>query len=213
MIPALVEADLHSVDSLPSLDAEALNLTSEEVVALRQLRADPHLVIKPADKGSTVVIMDRAHYIQEAERQLNVPEYYRRLDEPLFTTTALEIDRILVVLVRLGYLVPRQRLYLMGEGEPKTRKFYLLPKIHKDPASWPLPYLTPAGRPIVSDCGSETYGVAEYIDSFLNPLSNLHPSYVKDTYDFIAKVRAARLNENDLLFSMDVDSLYTNRGT
>ena len=33
---------------------------------------------------------------------------------------------------------------------------------------------------------------------------------MKDTYDFIAKVRAARLNDHDLLFSMDVDSLYTN---
>ena len=210
VIPALVAEDLRALNSLPSLNAEPPNLTSEEVVALRQLRADPQLVIKPADKGSAVVIMDRAHYVSEAERQLNMPEYYRTLDEPMYTTTALEIDRILVCLVRLGYLAPKQRLYLMGEGEPQPRKFYLLPKIHKDPASWPVPYQIPAGRPIVSDCGSETYGISEYIDSFLNPLSIQHPSYVKDTYDFIAKVRAARLNENDLLFSMDVDSLYTN---
>lgn len=68
----------------------------------------------------------------------------------------------------------------------------------------------PAGRPIVSDSGSETYGISEYIDSFINPLSTTHPSYIKDTYDFIAKVRAARLGNDDILFSMDVDSLYTN---
>ena len=210
VIPRLVEADLRSAASLPNDGDDGPNLTPEEVKALRQLRQDPHLIIKPADKGSAVVVMDREHYIREAERQLNMPEYYRTLDEPMYLTTANEINQILAQLLRLGYLVPRQRLYLMGEDEPKPRKFYLLPKIHKDPASWPVPFQIPAGRPIVSDCGSETYGISEYIDSFLNPLSHLHPSYVKDTYDFIAKVRAARLNETDLLFSMDVDSLYTN---
>ena len=210
VIHRLVETDLQAADSLPNGGEDTPNLTQEEVEALRQLRQDPHLIIKPADKGAAVVIMDRDKYVQEAERQLNMPVYYRALDEPLYLSTANEINQILARLTRLGYLVPRQRSYLMGEDDPKPRKFYLLPKIHKNPASWPVPYQIPAGRPIVSDCGSETYGISEYIDSFLNPLSNLHPSYVKDTYDFIAKVRAARLNASDLLFSMDVDSLYTN---
>ena len=92
----------------------------------------------------------------------------------------------------------------------KARQIYFLPKIHKDPITWPVPHQIPAGRPIVSDCGSETDHLSEYLDSFLNPLSSLHPSYIKDTYDFLAKARDLIVNPTDFLFSLDVDSLYTN---
>lgn len=47
------------------------------------------------------------------------------------------------------------------------------------PKSWMVPFKISAGRPIVSDCGSESYRVAEYIDYFLNPLAQKHQSYVK----------------------------------
>ncbi len=90
--------------------------------------------------------------------------------------------------------------------------FYLLPKIHKKPESWTVPFKIPAGRPIVSDCGSESYRVAEYIDYFLNPLSHTHSSYVKDTYDFVNKLHTVKAPSNSFLFSIDVDSLYTNIG-
>ena len=47
------------------------NLSPEELEALKQLRSDNSIVIKKADKGSTVVIMNRDDYIAEVERQLN----------------------------------------------------------------------------------------------------------------------------------------------
>ncbi|MGL4283863.1 MAG: reverse transcriptase domain-containing protein, partial [Eubacterium aggregans] len=68
----------------------------------------------------------------------------------------------------------------------------------------------PPGRPIVSDCGSETYATAEYVEHFLNPISTRHPSYIKDTYDFIEKIKNITLPTNCLLFTIDIESLYTN---
>ena len=38
---------------------------------------------------------------------------------------------------------------------------------------------------IIADCGSESYGSAEYIDHFLAPLAKQHKSYLKDTNDII----------------------------
>ena len=38
-------------------------------------------MIKKADKGSTVVIMNRDDYIAEVERQLNAAKFYEKLDE------------------------------------------------------------------------------------------------------------------------------------
>jgi len=68
----------------------------------------------------------------------------------------------------------------------------------------------PPGRPIVSDCNSESYLISQYIDSFLTPLSNKHPSYLKDTNDFLLKVTNKPIPENVLLVTGDITSLYTN---
>lgn len=62
----------------------------------------------------------------------------------------------------------------------------------------------------MSDCGSESYGVAEFITWYLGPLSTRHTSYVRDMYDFLEKVQAIRINPDASLFSMNVESLYTN---
>nr|XP_049605251.1 uncharacterized protein LOC125985971 isoform X1 [Syngnathus scovelli]XP_049605252.1 uncharacterized protein LOC125985971 isoform X1 [Syngnathus scovelli]XP_049605253.1 uncharacterized protein LOC125985971 isoform X1 [Syngnathus scovelli]XP_049605254.1 uncharacterized protein LOC125985971 isoform X1 [Syngnathus scovelli]XP_049605255.1 uncharacterized protein LOC125985971 isoform X1 [Syngnathus scovelli]XP_049617684.1 uncharacterized protein LOC125992623 [Syngnathus scovelli]XP_049617685.1 u len=68
----------------------------------------------------------------------------------------------------------------------------------------------PPGRSIESDCSSESYGSAELVDYYLNPLSILHPSYIKDTNDFVSKVRTLTVPQTCWLFSMDVENLYTN---
>ena len=179
-------------------------------MALSELKTNKHIVIKPADKGSAVVILDRDQYILEVDRQLNDTIYYKRLDHPIYLDTIKMVKDVLDSLLRNKFINTKQRCYLMGEGEPKPRRFYVLPKIHKDPSTWTVPFTIPPGRPIVSDCGSETYLTAEYLDSFLNPLSISHPSYVKDTYHFINIVRTLRVPQNCFLFSMDVKSLYTN---
>ena len=101
----------------------------------------------------------------------------------------------------------------MGDADPRPRIFYMLPKIHKDPSTWSRPYEIPLGRPIVSDCSSETCYTAEFIDFYLNPLSTRHDSYIKDTYDFVNKIKRVHIPVDSFLFTIDIDSLYTNIDT
>lgn len=157
-----------------------------------------------------MVIMDRSQYIQEALRQLNDTTYYTPLTEPIQDNTARQIQNILDTMTNEGLISRKQNTYLRGKTPSRRRLFYLLPKIHKPPESWPVPFKIPPGRPIVSDCDSESYRIAEFLDYYLNPLSNRHDSYIKDTYDFIHKVRNQTVEEHSLIFSMDVESLYTN---
>nr|XP_049581060.1 uncharacterized protein LOC125971932 isoform X2 [Syngnathus scovelli] len=189
---------------------EAPNLTKGEKMALEELSSAENLVIKPADKGSAVVIMDRQKYVQEAHRQLRNSEYYLSIQTPIYPITEKKVHGILDQMRKERNITKKQLLYLKGTSPARPRYFYLLPKIHKDPATWPWPYVMPPGRPIVSDCGSESYGSAELLDHHLNPLSVIHPSYIKDTNDFIQKVRALTLTRTCLLFSMGVENLYTN---
>lgn len=197
-----------AIEDMPTTKDKS-NITRKERQALKELKENNEIVIKPADKGSSIVIMDRQQYLFEAHRQLNKIEHYTKLDEPIYTETQKEIGDILEELKRSGYILEKQVEYLTG-AQPRARKFYMLPKIHKNPDTWTVPGEIPPGRPIVSDCSSESYGVAEYIDHYLTPLAQQHPSYIKDTYHFTRIVNSLNIPPNAILFTMDVESLYTN---
>lgn len=185
------------------------NLSEAEIQALQELNLRKDIVIKPADKGSAVVIMDKQQYVQEGLRQLQDEGFYTKLRAPIFLDSVPLIEQVVDSLVEGGFINKRQAEYLAGESMPRARRFYLLPKVHKPREKWSTPYMPP-GRPIVSDCRSESYRVAEFITYYLNPLSVKHPSYLKDTYDFLEKVKQLQVPAEAFLFSLDVESLYTN---
>lgn len=185
------------------------NLTHAERAALQNLKTNSSIVIKPADKGSATVVMDKENYLAEAYRQLNDTNYYTKLDGPIYQNNISKINAILLSMKAEGYIDNKQFNYLQAKDSDRSRVFYLLPKIHKPKEKWPNPKM-PQGRPIVSDCGSESYRVSEYIDSFIRPISTKHPSYLKDTYDFVSKIRGQRIPKNAILVTGDVSSLYTN---
>jgi len=192
------------------LNPAETNLSKPEKIGLKELRRNSQIIIKPADKGSATVIMDTVNYIFEAERQLSNPLHYKLLDSPVYPRTAQEITKILETLVALKYLDKDQFAYLAPPEVPKPRRFYLLPKIHKKEDTWTIPGKMPPGRPIISDCGSESYRVSEYIDHFLLPVSTSHPAYLKDTPHFLDTIGQLRIPNNSLLITIDVDGLYTN---
>lgn len=207
---ALIEEDLAAFKKHYRLITERCNIPQREVEALRELQHAKHMVIKPADKGSAVVILSREQYVLEVERQLNDAVYYRKLKEPIYMETIPMVISIADSLKKKKFINGKQRQYLIGNSQPRERRFYILPKIHKEPQKWTIPFEIPPGRPIVSDCGSETYHTAEFLDYYLNPLSTKHPAYVRDTYHFIEFVKNLTIRGDFYFFSMDVDNLYTN---
>lgn len=186
------------------------NLSKEEKLAIKTLKQDQNIIIKPADKGSATVIMDKSEYIKEANRQLSNTLHYKKLSQPVFPKITNRVNEILLNLKKKKHLNKKQVEYLSVPNNPRNRQLYLTPKIHKDLTKWPVPNKMPPGRPIVSDCGSDTYRVTEYIDHHLKELSTKHPSYLKDTPDFLSKLSKLKIPENALLVTIDVDALYTN---
>lgn len=209
-ITEIVEADLKAFKHLHWERNEIPNLTTSEERALSSLKKNKKIVVKPADKGNAVVIMSRNDYIWEGMRQLENTEHYRPLVEPIYPHTQIEVKEILEEMYENKIINSKQKEYLLGPGVPRARRFYLLPKIHKNSKGWSIPDKIPPGRPIVSDCNSETYNIAEFIEYHLNSISQKHNSYLKDTYDFIQKTQELRIPSDSLLFTIDIDSLYTN---
>ena len=60
-------------------DPSQSNLSAKEWEALRNLASNCSIVIKGADKGSSVVVWDRADYILEAKNILMTNRYIKKL--------------------------------------------------------------------------------------------------------------------------------------
>ena len=79
---------------------------------------------------------------------------------------------------------------------------YLLPKIHKRLYDVP-------GKPVISNCGTPTEKVSEFLDNQLKPVMREGMSYMKDSNDFMHKIRDLKDLLNDaLLVKADVVGLY-----
>ena len=122
------------------------NLKPYKRSALHILQKREDIVIKPADKGSAVVVMDREHYVSEAERQLNDSTFYKALDHSPTHEFAEKVADAISEMQTGDHISEKNAIYLTVD-QPKAGRLYLLPKIHK--AGNP-------GRPKVSANGHTT---------------------------------------------------------
>ena len=154
--------------------------------------------------------MNKTDYLFEGHRQLSNTAHYEKLDQLRQPETSQKILDILRKMKNERIITDKQFDYLEPPDNPRPRRFYTLPKIHKPPDTWTVPEVIPPGRPIISNCNSETENIAEFIDKFLKIKSTQHPSYIKNTDDFLSKIKDLKIPENALLITLDVESMYTN---
>ena len=112
-----------------------------------------------------MVVMDRQDYINKAKHLLNQNTYKTITKDPTNTIKNKLINILKTIKTKSGLGTNIYKsMYPTGCVPPK---FYGLPKIHKPDT--PL-------RPIVSSCGSVTYGVAKELAKILKPLVGQSPS-------------------------------------
>lgn len=183
------------------------NISKSEFASLQSLARDDSIIFKKADKSGTVVVMNKCDYIAEVERQLHNSNYYEKLQsDPSEEVKSRITDCMEKLSEQCSSICDKFDTF---PSEIRTPKFYILPKTHKEfDVNLPLGY---PGRPIVSACNSSTDNISKYIDYILKPLMQSLPSYVKDTTDFIQKLKSFKLaHANSYLVTLDVSSLYTN---
>ena len=111
------------------------------------------------------------------------------------------IDGRLQILKTEGIISGENYRYLKGK-ESKIGRFYLLPKIHKRMENVP-------GRPVVSNCGTATERLSEFVDFHLQPIIKILPHVIKDISDFLCKLeQLGDIPDNAILCSMDIVGLY-----
>ena len=124
------------------------NISIKERKALKNLKQNTNIIIKPADKGGAIVILNKDDYIKEGKRQLQQQQHYKKLDdfEKIRKKFIKEVETSLQSLKNREYF-DDDIFKILFRSNPRTSNLYLLPKIHKKDNP---------GRPIIKSVGSLT---------------------------------------------------------
>ena len=188
------------------------NLTKSDKDAIATLRSKD-IVVRPADKNLGVTAMSLSWYNAEVERQMANTNTYERVspDVQFKHLVAGLRQRLLSLIDRQGRfkhtaaaISPNLPRFLLQHATHKTARlprFYCIPKLHKNP---------PKGRPIVASLQWVTTPASKALDKLLQPLvSHVAPRVLQDTTQLIRTLEATVVPNDAILFTADVESLYT----
>lgn len=153
----------------------------EEKLSLDKLHNNSSIVMKNADKGGAVVVLDADLYKKEALRQLSDTTTYLKLKGDPTTPFKNELSTLLDRAVAVGIFSSNDKEALIPSF-PVMPIFHYLPKLHKG--------LTPlTGRPIVAGIGFLNELLGQWVDEQLQPLIVESPGYLRDTKQLLFKLQ------------------------
>ena len=173
------------------------NLTKEQK-AIGELKRDKTRVILTADKGVSLVVMDKEQCINKAEELLNQPTCKTISSDPT-SYYKNKLISLLKTIKTVGGMSEAlyKRLYPTEAG---SLKFYGLPMVHKE--GIPL-------RPIVSSIRAVSYEKSKELARILKPLVGKSPHHAHNTKDFIEQIKDIKLKGYQCMMSYDVKALFT----
>ena len=171
----------------------------EERKALQELRNNKEIMILGADKGRATVVLNTKDYkdkVMKLLKDTNTYEVLKKDPTNLFKTRLINILREW----KSNKTISDQLYYRLYPTSDVSPKFYGLPKIHKKEI--PL-------RPIVSSIGNITYNTAKYLTQILSPLVGQSPHFIKNSADFVEKIKHLEVPPGRKMVSYDVTALFT----
>ena len=199
----LLDTALSSYESFSRDQSPSENLTASEFKALRRLSKNKNIVIQKADKGNTIVILDKTSYISAIEETLNDQTKFSNLDIPAVKKNNYITNLEKKITSDLNQLKDEEIIEPVGSRPGvETNLGNHLGKVHKETNNGLPPF-----RPILSAIGTPTYDLAKFLLSFLTPLTQ-NEYTVTDSFHFAEEI--CKQDPNLYMASLDVDSLFTN---
>ena len=182
---------------MEKVQAPRFNITREERKLIDELRRDKNRIILTANKGVSMVVMDRDDYNKKAQELLQQSAYRPIPHDPTNKLKTRLISLLKHIKTEGGMNeATYKRLYPTGAGSPK---FYGLTKVHKQ--GTPL-------SPIVSSIGAVTYQTSKELSRILKPLVGKSPHHIHNNQDFLKHLKGIRLAPDEVMASCDVKALF-----
>ncbi|CAJ0965350.1 unnamed protein product [Ranitomeya imitator] len=194
------EEDLIELKKKSSCNHNRPNLSKLERKALEEIRGNQDLMVRRADKGGAVVLLNAGLYVQQNMVMLNNSNTYRRLQHDPTELFKKKLKHLLSEGFAIGALDKKLSEDLFVE-HPIIPIFHSLPKIHKE-------VFPPTFRPIVAGIGSMGENLSTWVDMYLQPLISRLPGYIKDTKHLISSLDKTAWSGDCIFISCDVEALY-----
>ena len=171
------------------------NLPKDENEALKSLMNDSNIIIKEADKGGAVVILNKNFYREKVLNMLNDNTFYKEINGNRDAKTMQKVKNITIA--HFSDKITNKEKDFLTNFQYRESQFYGLPKIHKSalikeainkqnseyvicPDPEDLSF-----RPIVGGPNAPTQRLSNLLDVLLKPICQEIDSYVKDDIDFL----------------------------
>lgn len=177
-----------------------VNISRSHREALRNLHEDHSLVIRQADKGAGVTVMDTTDYVRQGRQHLADNSTYERIDLDYTISLTARINVILKELLQQDLITEETYAVLRrNPDEIKTQRLYFIVKVHKQPYEL---------RPIVSGVRGPTEFISAFVDRILKPYLSSCPHVVTCTSDVVKVVESQTFDRSCILTTIDVKSMY-----
>ena len=203
----LLDTALSSYESFSRDQSPFENVTASEFKTLRLLSENKNIVIKKADKGNTILILDKISYISAIEEILNDHTKFPNLEIPAakeinYTTNLEKKLTSDLKLLKDGEIIEKVTYKNIKPVGSRPGALYGLGKVHKE-----INNELPPFRPILSAIETPTYKLAKFLLPLLTPLTQ-NEYTVTDYFHFAEEI--CKQNPNLYMSSVDVDSLFIN---
>lgn len=157
------------------------------------------IIITTADKGNKTVIMYKENYKRKMEELLKDKTTYKQIQQDP-TTKLQKVNNNFITKLYKDEHITKYDKFNMTTHAAAAPELYGLPKIHKE--NIPM-------RPIASSVRVPCSKLAKYMGQILKNL--ISPIYnIKNSYELKYKLEEIDLDDNDIIVSFDVVSLFTN---
>lgn len=186
--------------------------------AINKLKENSSIIIKEADKGAAVVIMDTEYYKEKVHELILDENTYEKLEEDMDKQV---MKRIFLLMSKYSSELTENEIKYITKFEYKGSNFYGLPKVHKSnlincaieiQKSEVICVHKPHDlklRPIIAGPACPTHRLSHFIDIILQPMVSNVQSYVRDDMDILTKL-PKRVGEGSRVATFDVEALYSN---
>lgn len=164
------------------------------------IKEQPNVLFTRADKGNTTVVLNKNDYISKMEDLLGDKNTYEIVKKDHTKKLTNDLHSLLSRWKNRNYITEQTYKWL-NTTDGVLPRAYGLPKIHKP--NNPL-------RIIVSSVNSPLYNIACFIHEILNESLKKLPSYIKNSFELVSKLKGLQFENDITLASLDVVSLFTN---
>ena len=194
------------------------NISKNECEAIKSLKENGSIVIKEADKGGAVVVMNKTHYYSMVVKILQDEVTYKKTNEYCDKKVFKDLEKLVA---KFSNCLLKEEQDFLTKFTFSTSNFYGLPKVHKSKIIQEAIQVQNSGyikiyepsdltlRPIVAGPNCPTRRLSNLVDILSKPFLIHIKSYIKDILDFL--VKCSRENNWDtILTTFEVVGLYSN---